>query len=126
MKSDYICYNNAKKLAKDLRLDKGKDYLLGTGRHAAIIRRNEKGYLEYLELQSNNEEKNGFISFTRTTLKKRFKVKQSHSSYGLKYDAPSSLINIKELMNKGNFQKMLGYINTEEKKQLKGAAGFMK
>lgn len=51
MKSDYICYNNAKKLAKDLRLDKGEEYLLGTGRHAAIIRRNEKGYLEYLELQ---------------------------------------------------------------------------
>ncbi len=29
-------------------------------------------------------------------------------------------------MNKGNFLKMLGYINTEEWKQLKGAAGHIK
>ena len=29
-------------------------------------------------------------------------------------------------MNKGNFLKMLGYINTEEWKQLKGAAEHIK
>ena len=119
--------NDYKALAKLLtKVEKGEEYVLGTGKHAAIIRKSEKGYLEYLELQSWKKEENGFTPFTRTTLKKRFKAQQSHSNYGLKYEAPSFLINIKELMNKRNFLKMLGYINTDKAKQLKGITGGKK
>jgi len=50
----------AKKL-KELDLEKGKEYRLSCGKHAAIIRNTDKGY-EYLELQS--AERAGWHLFT--------------------------------------------------------------
>lgn len=109
------------KLLKHIK--SGKEYYFACGYHAAIIRKATKGY-EYLELQSAKN--NGFKPLSVDVLKWRFRAKQSRSSYGQKYKSTSCLIDIDLLKNSTGFKKMLGYINTNEKDQKKGAKGTMK
>lgn len=149
----------AKKL-KELDLEKGKEYRLACGRHAAIIRNTDNGY-EYLELQSN--EKSGWRSFTKKTsykvergedgiklvpdekdctmsekLYERFGCRKTKSDRPILGDDGKLLldkdgkmvfgerVDLTEVDSfKGNkdFEDILGYINTDESKQKKGASG---
>lgn len=103
----------------------GKEYILFTGEHAAIVRRlGEKGF-EYLELQSNTN--NGFKNLTTNVLKDRFACKKSHSIAGLKLQYDSRLFEIDSLKeNKNQFKKILGYLNTKSDEQKKGSGGHEK
>lgn len=101
----------------------GKEYYLSTGKHAAIIRKTESSY-EYLELQSAIH--NGYKRLTNDVLKKRFGCKKTHSIFGEKLEAPSVLINADSLKGNREFEKILGYINTRKKDQLKGVRGNVK
>lgn len=116
--SDFTATNELLKSVKQ-----GKEYYFVCAAHAAIIRKTSTGY-EYLELQSATS--NGFKPLSKEVLKRRFGAKMSRSHYGHKYKATSCLIDIDLLKSSTGFKKMLGYINTNEKDQRKGARGTMK
>lgn len=101
-------------------VENGKEYYFATGNHAAIIRKVETGY-EYLELQSYTS--NGWKPLDKNVLKNRFKAKQSRSTMGHKLESDSFLIDIEKLQQDKGFKKMLGYINTDATKQMKGKFG---
>lgn len=105
------------------KVEEGNEYYLSTGAHATIVRK-LNGKLQYLELQDKTD--NGFKQFTSQTLKKRFGCKQTHTIQGMKCKARSILIDLDEFENKEDFKEILGYINTLEDKQLKGAYGSAK
>lgn len=120
--------------AKILRgLDKGKEYYLSVGRHAAIVRNTEHG-LEYLELQSRY--RNGWTSFDNygsieETLFKRFgcrktvdKLKIGNQSIVFEKDVV--LMDVSSFKGNNEFREILSYINTDPDKQKKGAAGSVK
>ena len=104
-------------------LEKGKEYYLGVGKHAAIIRTTEKG-IEYLELQT--QKSNGFYPLDYVALSSRFKAQKSYTKDGVKYKSLTTLIDIDLLKNNETFKKLLGYINTNENKQMKGVQGTIK
>ena len=126
----------------ELDLPHGKEYRLGVGRHAAIIRNTENGY-EYLELQSGV--KNGWHSFTKKdeyswkrddkgksyltitdtkdctmeyTLSKRFGC----TSYERMFGGDMELTEVDSYYN-SEFIDLMGYINTKENKQRKSIYG---
>ena len=104
-------------------MEEGKEYFLATGKHASIIRKNER-MLEYLELQTENN--NGFKRLTDKVLKDRFGCQKSHSLYGTKYKTSNILIDIESLNGNEEFEKMLGFINTAKADQVKGVGGYAK
>lgn len=108
-----------------------KEYLLITGKHAAIVRRNVNG-LEYLEMQSPYE--NGWMSFNegrktiRGTLCSRFgcasKVKIQN---GRKVFKAGLLVDIDEFKHiRSDIKAVSGYFNTAPDKQVKGSLGYEK
>ncbi|MDO4764230.1 MAG: minor capsid protein [Flavobacteriaceae bacterium] len=101
----------------------GKEYILTTGKHASIIKKSKEKGWEYLELQSPI--KNGYEPLTNYSLKKRFKCQKSHTSYGMKLTSSSCLIKIDDLYS-DDLKDLLGYINTEAQKQMKGIEGKIK
>ena len=114
------------KATKELFLEtveNGNEYYLATGRHAAIIRKNDN-LVEYLELQSKIV--NGFKPFDDTVLKKRFKAQKSHAVRGRKYDVDSYLIDVNSLKDNPEFHNILSFLNTAESKQMKGIEGHEK
>lgn len=121
--SDFKAVNNLLS-----HIEQGKEYYLATGRHAAIIRKTENG-MEFLELQSPETEGyplNGFLPLTDKSLRKRFGCKRSHSSFGIKLEAQSTLIDIESLYESDEFKDILGFINTKGKNQMKGVGGSVK
>lgn len=114
-------------------LEYDKEYYMGVGKHAAIIRNTENG-AEYLELQSKN--KNGWKSFDEygsivMTLRKRFgcrktvdKMKLAKTT--LTFEKPVLLIDVDSLRGNNEFKEILGYINTSVSDQKKGALGGVK
>lgn len=113
------------KATKELleNVENGNEYYLATGRHAAIIRKNDN-LVEYLELQSKIV--NGFKPFDDTVLKKRFKAQKSHAVRGRKYDVDSYLIDVNSLKDNPEFHNILSFLNTAESKQMKGIEGYEK
>ena len=113
------------KATKELleNVENGNEYYLATGRHAAIIRKNDN-LVEYLELQSKIV--NGFKPFDDTVLKKRFKAQKSHAVRGRKYDVDSYLIDVNSLKDNPEFHNILSFLNTTESKQMKGIEGHEK
>lgn len=113
------------KATKELleNVENGNEYYLATGRHAAIIRKNDN-LVEYLELQSKIV--NGFKPFDDTVLKKRFKAQKSHAVRGGKYDVDSYLIDVNSLKDNPEFHNILSFLNTAESKQMKGIEGHEK
>lgn len=113
------------KATKELleNVENGNEYYLATGRHAAIIRKNDN-LVEYLELQSKIV--NGFKPFDDTVLKKRFKAQKSHAVRGRKYDVDSYLIDVNSLKDNPEFHNILSFLNTAESKQMKGIEGHEK
>ena len=114
-------------------IEKGKEYYLATGRHAAIVRLTDNG-LEYLELQSKIQ--NGWTSFNRygsisDTLYRRFgcrktidKMKIGDTS--LVFEKSVVLMDVSSFEGNSEFREILSYINTDPDKQKKGAAGDVK
>ena len=103
----------------------GKEYYLAVGRHAAIVRKNDDGVLQYLELQSKN--RSGWTDFDgnpRYTLKTRFGCTQTSGSaatYDFMLDLTES-----DFTSTDDFRTLLGFINTEETAQRKGQNGTIK
>ena len=100
--------------------EKGKEYYLVCGKHAAIVRRTDNDILQYLELQSARD--SGWHNFDgnpRYTLKWRFgEVK------GFTYE--SFMIDVGSFKDCKEFPDILGYLNTAKEKQVKGNGGTIK
>lgn len=136
-----VVTGNSVKPAKSLlkQVQKGKEYIFITGRHAAVVRLNDENNLQYLELQSasNNGWKNfeydyimykGYAGWERPahhtisdTLNRRFGCAGASASYGM-----SSLTDISGLKDYDEFREILGYVNTDPDKQKKGQGGSAK
>lgn len=111
---------NGKRILSNMA--KGKEYYLSVGRHAAIVRLNEDGVPQYLELQSSS--RNGWHDFNndvRETLKWRFGCSSSSSYWNAAY-----LTDIDQFPDNDDFRTLLGYINTNESEQRKGKHGTIK
>ena len=104
-------------------VEEKKEYYLETGKHAAIIRRGNRGF-EYLELQT--EDKNGFKKLDSSVLKTRFGCQTSYSVSGIKFEKSNVLIDVDSCKNSEEFKNLLGYINTAKNKQNKGEGGYAK
>lgn len=121
----------ATKLLNDLPVDDKKEYVLGVGKHSAIIRKTTEFGLQYLELQSQTD--NGWHSFetekytTFGTLVKRFGCRKTpDKNYGIVYKKKAALIDVESIKITPDFKEMLGYINTAKDKQQKGEKGGIK
>ena len=112
--SDFVA---TRKLLKNMKYN--KEYILFTGHHAAVIRGTKERGLEYLELQTKNY--NGWHKLNVDSLNIRFSAQKTHTvKYIGKVEATSVLIDAESLYNHKGFHKLLGYINTDPEKQLKG------
>lgn len=105
------------------KAEKDKEYLLLTGKHAALVRRNEMGF-EYLELQSATD--NGYKRLSTRKLKERFGCQHSHTIYGNRLSVDSFLVDLGGFKNNRGFQEVLGYLNTAQNNQKKGIEGYEK
>ena len=105
------------------QVEKGKEYYLVSGRHAAIVRRTEDDILQYLELQSaTNSGWTNFDGNPRYTLKWRF---GETKAFGI-LDDESFMIEVDSFKDCEEIQDILGYINTVESEQRKGKNGSIK
>lgn len=117
---NYNDFTNAKQLLATTSTN--KYYYFTCGKHAAIVRKTEKGY-EYLELQNASAERNGWHELTTERLKNRFGAQKSHTMFGSKYETKECIIDIDLLIKDAGFRKMMGYINTASGDQKKGSHG---
>lgn len=107
---------NAKRILG--KMEKGKEYYLSVGGHAAIVRKNDAGIYQYLELQSATN--NGWMDFGNldSTFKYRFGCTSSSRYYSTAY-----LTDIDGVADSAEFRTILGYLNTSESMQRKGSSG---
>ena len=110
-------------LFKNMKLN--TEYILSTGRHRAIIRKTNSG-IEYLELQSPIPTENTFKPLTDEKLVSRFGCQKSHTSNYQKYEVENMMIAVDSLKNNKDFLDLLGYLNTNITKQIKGVLGGIK
>lgn len=104
------------------KMVKGKEYYLSVGRHAAIVRLNDDGIMQYLELQSATRSGwHDFADDVRNTLKWRFGCSSSGSYFNAAY-----LTDIDQFQTNEELTTLLGYINTIESEQRKGKHGTIK
>ena len=103
------------------KMEKDKEYILCVGKHSAIVRNVEGKGFQYLELQTATE--NGFKKLTTGELKERFGCRKSHTLFGEKVETKSTLLDVESLANNSEIKEILGYLNTNKTKQLKGALG---
>ncbi|MBO5958887.1 MAG: hypothetical protein J6Q65_02070, partial [Lentisphaeria bacterium] len=99
-------------------MEKGKEYFLGVGRHASIVRLGDTGY-EYLELQSPYS--NGWFTLNDSMLKYRFGCVKKRS-----VSLDSRLIEVGKLIKSPDFKEALRYINTAVSQQKKGVSGAIR
>lgn len=99
------------------QMEDGKEYFLGVGRHASIVRRAAGGGYEYLELQ-NVESANGWHTLDDAMLRYRFGCVKRR-----KYALNARLIDIEKLGASDEFPEILRYINTAVDEQRKGLGG---
>ena len=107
------------------KCEAGKEYYLVTGRHASIVRKNDEGNLQYLELQSAYE--NGWKDFgkrPRETLARRFGCNSRSNPWPERGNFMLDLE--KSDFSSDEFRSMLGYINTDPSKEKKGSDGTIK
>lgn len=103
----------------------GKEYYLAVGRHAAIVRKNADGVLQYLELQSKY--RSGWTDFNgnpRYTLKTRFGCTQ-RATNSAQLDFMLDLTE-SDFTSNDDFRSLLGFLNTESNAQRKGKDGTIK
>lgn len=114
----YITAGN--KLLK--QVEKGKEYYFACGRHAAIVRKTDDDILQYLELQSSRS--NGWTNFDgnpRYTLSTRFGCPNTSGR-----DVSGFMVDVDAFKGSDDLKSILGYINTDSGKQLKGVGGYAK
>lgn len=109
--NDIVCANNLLSQMQD-----GKEYYFATGRHAAIVRKNNNGY-EFLELQHPSIG-NGWHTLDNYTLYQRFGCYDSRM-----FATSNYLIDVDSLSKSTEVQNILGFINTAEIDQRKGGYG---
>lgn len=105
----------------------GKEYYLSLGEHASIVRKTTSG-IEYLELQDKTINRNGWTSFgssIRNKLNYRFGCNYKNDRgasqlYDFMIEIDGSDFGTDE------FKTLLGYINTNKRKQKKGKHGTVK
>lgn len=127
----FFVKKEASEVAKILSdIDLNRQYLLGTGKHCAIIRRTENG-LQYLELQGSSG--NGWWDFKKSdpskTLVDRFGCRKTvdRSKYSSRvYEKEVILAPVDTFKATDDFKEMLGYINTQTNNQKKGEGGYAK
>ena len=119
--TDFSAVKGAQQLLSDM--EEGKLYILVTGKHASVVRKTN-GIAQYLELQSAS--RSGWHNFESKTLKNRFGCTRSRTVYGTKLQQLSYTIEIDSLYNNKEFNDLLGFINTADDKQKKGALGSVK
>lgn len=98
-------------------IDTDRDYMLGAGKHMAIVRKHEDGSMEYLELQSAYS--NGWADLNGKVLNKRFGAPKSS-----KYLYETELIPVDEIIENPRFAEVCSYINTDIGAQKKGLSGY--
>ena len=108
-------FTNAHKLLKNVQ--EGKEYFFTAGRHAAIVRK-QGNVLEYLELQTQDE--NGWKELNDSVLGWRFGCTRNEKK---PYDV---LIDAESLRKNLSFSRILEYINTGINSQMKGVGGYAK
>lgn len=104
------------------RVKPGKEYYYGAGRHAAIVRINDAGKLQYLELQSSKN--NGWQDFNgnpRYTLNTRFGAPSSNWGRTTAF-----MFEVDSVKESPELAMILGFINTNESEQQKGTGGTIK
>jgi hypothetical protein len=99
-------------------MEEGKEYYFAAGRHAAVIRKKD-GKVEYLELQSSSS--NGWKEMSEKVLRNRFRAVT-----GRKNTESTCMIEASLMTGNQEYLSLMGYINTSEDKQKKGASGFEK
>ena len=99
----------------------GRQYYMATGAHAAVVRLNNEGIYQYLELQSGTPNENGWHSLTLRDLYSRFGCEDGQSIEYANY-----LIDLDSLQNNAAFLNLLGYINTDESAQMRGENGHVR
>lgn len=99
------------------KMEIGKEYYLGAGRHASIVRRTGAKSWEYLELQSGRPGQNGWHPLDNKVLGWRF------SSRGRDYN---QLCEVEKLFKSKGFKDLMGFINTAKSDQSKGESGTIK
>lgn len=97
-------------------MEAGKEYMLITGRHAAMVRKKDEGF-EYLELQSGKENGNGWKELDAFRLKWRFGARDRG-----KYEFPTSLSEASKFANI-DMPSICAYLQTATDKQRKGENG---
>lgn len=113
---DTIC---AERLMSNM--ESGRQYYMATGAHAAVVRLNNDGIYQYLELQSGTPGKNGWHPLTLRVLYSRFGCEDGQSREYANY-----LIELDSLQSNTEFLDLLGYINTDESAQMRGASGHVR
>lgn len=98
-----------------------REYYMASGAHAAVIRLNNEGFYQYLELQSGIPSENGWYPLTLSELYSRFGCEDGQSREYSNY-----LIELDSLQNNTEFLNLLGYINTDESAQMRGASGYVR
>lgn len=103
-------------------VETGKEYYFVSGRHAAIVRKTDDAELQYLELQSAR--RNGWTNFDKNP---RYTLSSRFGDYRLGgFDVESFMIEVDSLKDSDDLRYLLGYINTAEGEQRKGAYGTIK
>lgn len=102
-------------------MEPGREYYMASGAHAAVVRLNNEGHYQYLELQSGIPSENGWHPLTLSTLYSRFGCEDGQSREYANY-----LIDLESLQNNTEFLDLLGYINTDEFAQMRGASGYVR
>lgn len=103
------------------RMEPGRQYYMATGAHAAVVRLNNEGGYQYLELQSGTPSENGWHSLSLSVLYSRFGCED-----GQPREYSNYLIELDSLQSNMEFLDLLGYINTDEFAQMRGASGYVR
>lgn len=100
----------------------GHEYYFTCGRHAAIVRSNEDGKLEYLELQSRYQ--NGWKLLGYKNDRRSMDYTFTHRfgcSRGV--DGQAYMMDVEDMRGSKILHRAMGYINTASDQQKKGATG---
>lgn len=101
------------------KMETGKEYMLITGRHAAMVRKQGDGF-EYLELQSGKEGGNGWKELNQLVLSWRFGARKRG-----KYEFSTILSEASKFSNI-DLPRICAYLQTATDKQEKGDRGSEK
>ena len=100
----------------------GKEYYFSCGRHVAIVRSDDNGRLEYMELQSRFQ--NGWKLLGYKDDRRSMDYTFSHRfGCGRSVNGTAYMMDVEDMKGSKLFHRTLGYINTAEDQQKKGVTG---